>query len=290
MFDWALVRTFVREIFLRQQEPRGVPPMEAVSAELVLEALTGAGDVNGRYAAGYLFHTGRISQLLPGASTCLDIGAAPGGQILQVAALHPNVQFFGVDNSPVLLKHARAATTALGLSNVEWIQDDIRQLKKLPSNSVDAVISTMTLHYLPDLTSLNQALAAVDRVITSGGALYIEDFARLKSSLSMDYFNLKNAPVETDAFIELNGYSLNAAFTLKELKGACEKHLQDIKFCSTFLIPFLNFAKTEDKDIPPALQKKLVQMRLALNPAQRRDLDDLRKFFALGGLRSDPFA
>lgn len=290
MLDLALVRTFVREIVGRQREPRGKPPMEVVSAELVLEALTGAGDVNGRYAAGYLFHTGRISQLLPGASTCLDIGAAPGGQILQVAALHPNVQFIGVDNCPILLEHARAATKALSLSNVEWIEDDIRQLQKIPSNSVDAVISTMTLHYLPDLISINQALASVNRVITPGGALYIEDFARLKSSLSMDYFNLKNAPAERDAFIELNGYSLHAAFTLEELKGACEKNLQNAKFCSTFLIPFLNFAKTEDRDIPAVIKEKLVEMRLALNPAQRRDLDDLRKFFALGGLRNDPFA
>lgn len=63
----------------------------------------------------------------------------------------------------------------------------------------------------------------------------------------------------------------------------------DAHLVSTFIVPFLVTLKTEDKPLPENLRARLKAMQKELNPRYRRDLDDLRSFFRLGGLGSDPF-
>ena len=289
MVDIGLLQTFGRELLRRRMQARGAPPSTALDETLIRTALREGGSSDGRFAAGYAFHTAHMAVTIFGAENCLDLGAAPGCQLLPLAKLLPQTTFIGIDKSTSLLADAQNQTANLGLSNVSWREDDICRLNTIADDSIDAVVSTMTLHDLPTLEHVNQCLASVARVLRPGGAVYIEDYGRLKSPKSVAYFNAVNETSAADAFTYLNASSLHAAFTIAELKQAFSRHLPQARVYSTYLIPFLNVAKTPDRDVPAPLLNELRELRTRLSEKKRADLDDLRKFFRLGGWRGDPF-
>jgi arsenite methyltransferase len=289
MADFGLLCTFARELISMDIQARGNPPTQSLSGATISEGLANGGNIDGRYASGYLYHTARISQTIYRAERCLDLGAAPGCQLLQLAPLHPDTQFIGIDRSEILLEDALTNTKKKKISNVEWLEDDITSLSKIETDSVDAVISTMTLHDLQNLEEVVRCLNSVKRVLKPGGAVYIEDYGRLKSKKSVHYFNTVNGHTCADAFSQLNVCSLTAAFKIKELRAAFTDALPDVRMFSTFLVPFLNVAKTPDRSLPPELKQRINDMRLVLSPKKRANLDDLRTFFRLGGWKNDPF-
>jgi len=285
----GLARMFLREILGRTRQPRGPTPTAALGCDGVLAAMDDGGEVDGRTAAGYLYHSARISQALVGRHRCIDVGCGNGMQLLQVAALNPTVHFTGVDPSPRMIEAAAARAAALDLRNVDFEVKDFDGLLAARRGPWDAAIGTMTLHDLPDAPALERALRAIAAIIGPDGAVYLEDFARLKSPASVDFFVGLNAPLPPDRFTALYRCSLLSAFTLDELRGAVARQLPQARFYRTFLVPFLTVTKTADGPLPAVLRERLHAMRAALPPAQRRDLDDLRRFFALGGLGNDPF-
>jgi len=64
----------------------------------------------------------------------------------------------------------------------------------------------------------------------------------------------------------------------------------EIRVVSTFKAPYLVIIKTADQPLPEPLCRQLGALHRALKPRYRRDLNDLRTFFALSGLRNDPFS
>ena len=290
MNEFGLLKTFYRELTGSRAQIRGPRPSNSIAPNRIIEALAGGGAVDGRFSSGYLFHTANISQTVVGASNCLDLGAAPGCQLLQVAAINPEIEFIGVDTANELKNIGEENTNRLGLGNVSWRNDDICALDSFETNSVDAVISTMTLHDLVDLGAVEKCFRSVSRVLKPSGALYIEDYGRLKSAKSVSHFNAVNEAIPGDAFAELNACSMHSAFQITELKPLFAKYFPAATLHSTFLIPFLNVLKTKGLDLPHGKQEKLKDMRANLPKRQRADLDDLSKFFKLGGWKSDPFA
>ena len=121
MIDTGLLRLFAREIFLPRVQERGPSPSNRMSPLRIKEALENGGAADGRFASGYLFHTANITQVITGAKNCLDIGAAPGCQMLEVAVMNPEIQFIGVDTNETLLQ--------LGKKNAH------RRRKKYPANN-----------------------------------------------------------------------------------------------------------------------------------------------------------
>lgn len=283
MSDFGLFKTFCREVLSRRTQARGPRPSDALAVERVAEALATGGAADGRFASGYLLHTANISQTIAGAANCIDLGAAPGCQLLQIASVNPEIHFFGVDISNELLTVGEKNTQLLGIRNVSWRQDDISSLASFETSSIDAVISTMTLHDLSNLSAVEKCLQAVSRVLKPGGALYIEDYGRLKSRKSVAYFNAVNAAIEGDAFAELNACSMQAAFLIRELSPLFSKYLPRATLHSTFLIPFLNVLKTEPREFSSEKLNQINALRSALGSRQQADLDDLRRFFKLGG-------
>ena len=290
MVPFGLLKTFFRELTARQGQSRGPRPSNCLSAQRIIEALTGGGAADGRFASGYLFHTANISQTIAGADNCLDLGAAPGCQLLQVAGLNPEIEFIGVDTAGELNDIGEERADRLGISNVGWRSDDICTLSSFDTNSVDAVISTMTLHDLTNLEAVKACFHSINRVLKPGGAIYLEDYGRLRSAKSISYFNAVNAAIPEDAFAELNACSMHAAFEITELQQLFASCFPKATLYSTFLIPFLNVLKTESRDISAEKRHEIASMRTALPTKQRIDLDDLRKFFKLGGWKTDPFA
>jgi len=255
----------------------------------VLAAMEDGGEIDGRTAAGYLYHSARMSQVLVGRQHCVDIGCGNATQLLQLAALNPSIRFTGVDASPLMIARGRERAARLRLENVDFVLEDFASLLRAARGTYDAAICTMTLHDLPHAAALDTGLQAMAVCAGPAGAIYIEDFARLKAPASIDFFVNLNAPTAADRFSALYRCSLAAAFTLSELREALHRWLPRVTLHQTFLVPFLTVAKTADGALSGAQKRELTLQRAGLSVANRRDLDDLRRFFKLGGLRNDPF-
>ena len=250
-----------------------------------------AGRIDGVMAASYLFHTARISQTIVGCKTVVDLACGPATQLAQVAQLNADIQFIGVDLSTTMLEDASQHVEVLGLKNVAFQHGDITRLDMLADNSADAVISTMALHHLPTLKHLDECFAEIRRVLKPGGALYLTDFGRLKSMRSVNYFAYMNAAFQPHLFSLDYERSLRAAFLKEDFDLLAARHfMSEARVESTFMVPFLVLVKTSDKALPDEIRRRIAEMSRSLRPRYRRDLNDLRRFFALGGLRNDPFA
>lgn len=287
----ALIPTFLRELIVSRTLPREPEPDLVMSDPEQVAAYAEAGRVDGIMAAGYLFHSARISQVIRGCGKVLDLGCGPATQLGQIAQLNPDIHFTGIDLSTTMLSDAAQHVQNLGLNNVSLSQGDIAKLDGVDDHSFDAVISTMALHHLPSLALLDACFAAITRVLKPGGALYLTDFGRLKSLKSVLFFAYMNAKHQPHLFSLDYERSLRAAFLKEEFETLAGKYFPpEVSVVSTFKVPFLVIVKTPDRPLPEPLQRQIDAMRRALKPRYRRDLNDLRTFFSLGGLRNDPFA
>lgn len=287
----ALIPTFLRELFVSRSLPRESEPDLVMSDPEQVSAYAEAGRIDGVMAAAYLFHSARISQVIQGCGTVLDLACGPATQLAQVAQFNPDIQFTGMDLSANMLHDAEKHVKNSGLNNISFRQGDITRLEDISDHSVDAVISTMALHHLPTLQHLDDCFASIRRVLKPGGALYLTDFGRLKSLKSVIFFAYMNAKHQPHLFSLDYERSLRAAFLKEEFEALAAKHFPpEVTVVSTFKVPFLVIVKTPDQVLQEALRQRLVVMRKALQPRYRRDLNDMRTFFTLGGLRNDPFA
>jgi arsenite methyltransferase len=286
-----LIPTFFRELLVSRTLPREREPDLVMDDPEQVAAYVEAGRIDGVMAAAYLFHTGRVSQVIQGCESVLDLGCGPATQLAQIAEFHPGINFTGMDLSPTMLADAEKHVQTLGLENVSFRQGDITTLDGIADQSMDAVISTMALHHLPTLQHLEACFASIRRVLKPGGALYLTDFGRLKSLKSVIFFAYMNAQHQPHLFSLDYERSLRAAFLQEEFAALAARCLpENTRVVATFKVPFLVIMKTADKPLPAELRARIKAMRRALNPRYRRDLDDLRSFFRLGGLGSDPFA
>lgn len=287
----ALIPHFLCELLVSRTLPREPEPSLVMDGPEQVAAYAQAGRIDGAMAAGYLFHSAHISQVIRGCKTVLDLGCGPATQLGQVAQLNPEIQFTGVDLSDEMLSDAKKHINNLSLSNVDFRDGDITRLEGLADHSFDAVISTMALHHLPTLKHLDDCFASIRRVLKPDGALYLTDFGRLKSLKTVIFFAYMNAKHQPHSFSLDYERSLRAAFLKEEFLALAAKHFPPaVKVVSTFKVPFLVILKTADHPLPEPLRQQLYTLRRALKPRYRRDLTDLRIFFALGGLRNDPFS
>ncbi|MDZ7592177.1 MAG: class I SAM-dependent methyltransferase [Rubrivivax sp.] len=211
-------------------------------------------------------------------------------QLAQIAQLNPQIRFHGVDLSDTMLQKARANVSRLGLTNVRFSRGDITTLESLPNASADGVISTMALHHLPTLDHLRRCFQRVHEILRPGGALYLVDFTRLKRLHTVIFFAYQNARHQPHLFTLDYERSLRAAFEKADFEAVAREQLPgrgDV--VSTFMVPMLTVIKTADRPLQAA-QLDRVRALLREMPARyRSDLNDMRVFFRLGGLKNDPF-
>lgn len=291
MLNPALIPTFLRELMVSRSLPREPEPDLVMSDPEQVAAYVEAGRTDGIIAAAYLFHSARICQVIRGRSTVLDLACGPATQLAQIAQLNPDIRFTGVDLSATMLQCAEKHVLDLGLNNVNFREDDITRLESFSDHSIDAIISNGSLHHLPTLQHLDACFASIRRVLKPGGALYLADFGRLKSLKSVIFFAYINAKYEPHIFSLDFERSLRAAFLKEEFEALTTKYFPpEVRVISTFKVPFLMIIKTADQPLPEPLRQQINVLHHALKPRYRRDLNNIRTFFALGGLRNDPFA
>jgi SAM-dependent methyltransferase len=285
-----MIPVFVREWLGPRAFPREPEPALVMDDTEQTLAYDHAGRIDGVMAAAYLFHTAHISQVIGGRKRILDIACGPAIQLRQVAELNRAARFIGIDLSAEMLARARTNLANGNCDNVEVRHDDMTRLASIDDASVDAVISTMALHHLPSFEHLRQCFSQIARVLMPGGALYLVDFGRLKSLRSVLYFAYQNASHQPHLFSLDYERSLRAAFLPDDFRRALDEFLPGrANVITTYKVPFLVLMKSEGQALLPELPKKLRELRRALPSRYRRDLDDLRLFFRLGGLTPDPF-
>jgi len=261
-----------------------------MDGEEQVAAYTEAGRIDGVMAAAYLFHSARISQVIRDCETVVDLGCGPATQLAQVAELNPATAFTGLDLSEGMLERARAYVRQKGLANVEFASADMTRLEGFGDGSVDGVISTMALHHLPTFDHLRACLREVRRILKPNGAVYLVDFGRLKSLKSVLFFAYMNRDHQPHIFSLDYERSLRAAFLPEELEDlSCQEMPAHVRVYTPFGLPLLSLIKSPDRPLDEAKRRRLGEMRRNLPTRYRRDLDDIRLFFWLGGLRNDPF-
>lgn len=286
----ALLPTFLRELLSDQTLPREPEPDAIMNDAEQVAAFSETGRSESTLAASYLFHTARASQTLQGCKRVVDLGCGPATQLIQIATLNPEIEFIGVDMSQEMLRHARAHAEEAGVSNVSFMTGDITKLEAFEPQSVDGVISTVSLHHLPTAGHLEGCFREIRRILKPGGAVYLADFGRLKSLKSVIFFAYMNRDRDPHQLLLDYERSLRAAFLLSDFKQLAKNVLDGaVNVFSTFKVPLLILLKTQDKPLPADKVETLNRMRNNLNPRFRYDLDDMRTFFKLGGLKNDVF-
>jgi ubiquinone/menaquinone biosynthesis C-methylase UbiE len=281
----------MREVAGARTLPREPEPDLVMNNDEHVQAYSEAGRIDGAMSAAYLFHSGHATEVLQGCAQVIDLGCGPATQLVQIAQFNPDISFHGIDLSAQMLERAEAYAREKNVSNVRFSHGDITQLDAVESASVDGVISMLALHHLPTIGHLRACFREIARILKPGGALYLADFGRLKSLKSVLFFAYMNAAHQPHVFSLDYERSLRAAFLFDELKSIGNEELPaDVDTYATFIAPLLTVMQTRPKKpIPECLKRHLIQLRRALPRRYRADLDDLRSFFRLGGMPSDPF-
>lgn len=286
---WTMAATVLREALARDGIARLPEPMVMDGAEQVDAYATSGGDDGGIMAVSNLFHAAHAASTIRGAQAVVDLGCGPATQLVRIARLCPDTAFTGIELSPRMRATAHAHIAANGLSNVRVVAGDITQLDGCADQGVDAVISTMTLHHLPDASALDACLAQVQRVLRPQGSVYLADFARLRGAHSIDAIARLHADILPPVVVDDYGCSLRAAFSVDELRAAARARLCRCSVHATGLASFMAMVRTPGRGLEPPARALLAQGVARLPPRLRRDLFSLRAFFRLGGLRDDPF-
>jgi ubiquinone/menaquinone biosynthesis C-methylase UbiE len=286
----TVAKNLVRELIATRTATRVTEPDLIMDDPDKVAAYTDAGRVDGVMAPVYLFHCAQISSVIRPGDRVIDLGCGSATQLGLVAQVNSGCDFIGIDLSNEMLDKARTYIDDMGLSNVSFQHGDITQLKSIEDQSVDAVMSTVVLHHLPDTDALDRVFSEIKRVLKPGGGIYIVDFGHLKSENSIHDFAYQYADRQAELFTLDYLYSLQAAFWKEDFQHVQQKHLADeASLYSTFLVPFMVAVKSQPRREPTKeILDKLALLVNEMPNYHKTDLKDLRNFFGFGGLKS-PF-
>lgn len=106
-------------------------------------------------------------------TTVLDVGCGTGDLALAISRKARDSRVVGIDSSPSMLLWASRHETTDG--RIRFLVADGARVP-LPDESVDVVVSTLSLHHLADPEGV---LAEIDRVLVPGGCALIYDLGLL---------------------------------------------------------------------------------------------------------------
>ena len=140
-------------------EDLGYPPELANVPDAAVESFAGVANP---------WTMGRLS---PG-ERVLDLGSGAGTDSLVAAQMvGEQGRVTGIDMTPEMLGKARAAATAMGVGNVEFLEGEAERLP-FPDASFDAVVSNGVIDLIPDKDAV---FAELFRVLEPGGRIQVAD-------------------------------------------------------------------------------------------------------------------
>lgn len=285
-----LAHLFLERLSSKPALPR-VPETELVMDDLAQnESFELAGREDGILAFIYLYQALQIAPLIRPGDRVLDLGCGPANQLAQIARLNPQAHFTGLDASAEMLARAQATIRRCGVANVEPAAGDMTTLAGFADASVDCVISTMSLHHLPDTAALGKAMRAMRRVLKPDGGLYLVDFGRLKRTATQRFFAEDRSDVQPEKFTCDYFNSLRAAFSVDELSRAAQVLGGGVSRYTTALAPFMVIFRSAARREPDAQTRQLAcELYRRLSERQRKDFRLYARWLRAGGLDL-PFA
>lgn len=286
-----VIKQFITELVSRRDAFRVPEPNLVMDDPEQVRGFNEAGLEGGVMAPVYLFHAINVTEVIRPGDTVLDLGCGPGNQLAMIARLNPESQFIGLDLSDEMLMRAQAQVDAQRLINVRLRREDITRLESIADHSVDAVFSTVVLHQLPDIDAFNAVFRQVARVLKPKGGVYLVDFGHLKTERAIEYFAHQYADRQPDIFTRDYHNSLRAAFDFSDWQAAQRESLASrTRLFSTFAMPYMVAVKSPVRHMPNVAQREQFGSLYRAMPAwHRRDFDDLRTMFRLGGLKLQDF-
>jgi ubiquinone/menaquinone biosynthesis C-methylase UbiE len=232
----------------------------------------------------HFYHALQGSSLVKPGDTVLELACGPANQLSRMAQLNPEAQFIGLDASEAMLNIARDSLSRDGITNVKLMHGNMSSLTDIDDLSVDCVICTMSLHHLPDLSSLADTFSEIRRVLKTGGGLYIADFGRLKRRSTQRFFAYDRSEEQSSRFTTDYLESLAAAFSVEELRNATNLLGLELKVYETIPAPFMVIIKNADRrDLDAATKRRAVEMYDGLTSIQKRDFNNIARWFRLTG-------
>ena len=115
----------------------------------------------------------------------VDVGCGPGYLSDQIGQKFPDVKIAGLDIAELTLKNAKRTWSPDVYPGLEFLTGDAQQLP-FPDNSLDFIVSSLSLHHWPDAQTVFQEIF---RTLKPGGKVLIFDLRR--DSPSYFYWVLK---------------------------------------------------------------------------------------------------
>ena len=285
MSGLAMFAHLLLDRFSRAELPRVPEPALVMRDPEQVEAFMRAGREDGILAFTYVFNALQTLPLICPGDRVLDLACGPANQLAQIARLHPEAEFVGLDASSTMLHQAHATLARCRVDNVTLQQGDICRLDAFADASLDAVISTLSLHHLPDLAALEACFGEIRRVLKPGGGLFLIDFGRFRRRQSQEFFATDRSALQPPLFTEDYRNSLRAAFSEAEFRQAMPALGDGAELRRSWLAPFMLALRSRPRWHPDRLAVARAEHLIGLlNPAQRKDLEDFARLFHFGGL------
>ncbi|MBS1208269.1 MAG: putative O-methyltransferase [Proteobacteria bacterium] len=272
----------VCEAFSRSVTPREPEPAMLMDDPAQVAAFARAGREDGVIGQIYLLNSIQLCELIRPGDHVIDLACGPATQLVQVARLNPHADFLGIDLAPRMLADARAHVASQGLGNVRFALGDITQLTDLPDASADLVMSTFSLHHLPDLAALTRCFGEIRRILKPGGRVYLSDFGRLKRPQTMHFMAHRNAREQGPLFTTDYHNSMRAAFSVAELRAALPALGPGFLLTPSPLAAFMVIIRSPmQHPLSDLARTGLKALWQALPAAQQDDFDELWRCFRM---------
>jgi ubiquinone/menaquinone biosynthesis C-methylase UbiE len=125
-----------------------------------------------RYFGDLTEHVLHLAGLAPGMRV-LDVGCGPGDVVFLAARLvGPEGTVIGVDKSPEAIELAQQRADAAGLTNVQFVAQDLSDAELVLDEPVDALIGRLVLQYFADPALVLRRLATL---VKPGGLVAFQE-------------------------------------------------------------------------------------------------------------------
>jgi arsenite methyltransferase len=281
----AMLGHLLLERLSSRLQPRIPEPTPIMDAPDQIAAFMQGGRDEGILTHIYFFHAVMSLSVIRPADTVLDLACGPANQLLHIARLHPETNFIGIDASSNMLSLAQSTLASNSIENVTLQVGEITKLKEIAAASIDCVLCTMSLHHLPDTTALHAAMREIRRALKPGGGIYLADFGRLKRAESQRFFAHDRKELQSPQFTDDFLHSMRAAFSIAEFSAATKELCIPLDHYQTALAPFMIICKsTSRRVIDTKLEKQIKSQYKNLTPLQKRDFNNIVRWFRIGGL------
>jgi len=185
----------------------------------------------------------------------LVAGCGTGQEAIHTATLYKNSNVLAIDLSNTSLKYAKRKTKELGIKNIEYIQFDILDLKKI-NKKFDIIICAGVLHHMHNPLKGWSTLTAC---LNDGGLMYIGLYSKFARK---EIINLRNEIIEKKIKsnnTEIKSYRALLCKSISE-KNNWLTHLQD--FYSTSMFRDLLFHTQEKQFTLQEIKKSISDLGL----------------------------